>query len=587
MQKHIQLRKYQNEAVNEISLHFHEGITRQLICIPTGGGKTVIFATVIKDLGKKALVIAHRDELLTQARNTIKSIYPEAEAGIFKGNQKDALGSKICITTIQTAIRHTESLLEQEYKVLVCDEAHHAACKSYINLFDRLGFMNDDKDKLLLGVTATPFRNDDFGLGDVFEKVVHEQNIGYMIENGYLCNVRGISIDTGINIAGIKEHCGDFDCNSLSRVIDVPERNSLIAEMYTERGEKRPGVIFCANIQHAISLADTFSQQGIKCKAVYGSMPLPERQKILDEYAEGKIDLLSNVGVLTEGWDAPRTSIIIMARPTKSKLLYIQCVGRGLRLSENKNDYLIMDFVDIAKHNSLCTFSDLEKSEFFRPECHRAFTKQNAQNNKPLPEIYVPSKSECKVVYFDPLKRVRQNWKAVDVTHIQVNLMSGNTLWICQSHDNAFFFALTDANRRLIDFHFGNIDDRTNAIKRANASDCTIKNFTSKNYYVLVPNGILWCYSCCMGFGYSIFVDIRGTVFLPFGSVAPVGFEELMRRCDTYAWSLIHLDSYSCYQNPITDKQKYVIQQYSLYHSPDTLNSKQAWEIIHYFRQLP
>lgn len=522
-----------------------------------------------------------------QAQNTIKSIYPEADVGIFKGNQRDGLGSKICITTIQTATRHTKLLSEREYKVLVCDEAHHAACKSYINLFERLGFMNGDKDKLLLGVTATPFRNDNFGLGDVFEKVVYEQNIGYMIENGYLCNVHGISIDTGINITGIKEHCGDFDCNALSKVIDVPERNSLIVEMYIERGEKRPGVIFCANIQHAISLAEAFSQQGLKCEAVYGSMPLHERQKILDDYTEGKIDLLSNVGVLTEGWDAPRTSIIIMARPTKSKLLYIQCVGRGLRLSENKNDCLIMDFVDIAKHHSLCTFSELEKSEILRSERNRGLAKEIVQNNKLLPEIHVPSKSECKVVYFDPLKRVRQNWQAVDVTHTQINLMSGNTLWICQSYDDAFLFACTDTNMRLIDFNFGDIDDCLNAIKRAKSSECTIKNFTSKNYYIQVPNGILWCCSCYMGLGYPIFVNIKGIVSLPFGSFAPVGFEELMHRCDTYAWSLRHLDSYSCYQNPITDKQKYVIQQYNLYHSPDTLNRKQAWEIIHYFRQLP
>lgn len=326
------LRPYQQEAVDAVLQDFSNGTTRQLICIPTGGGKTIITMTITKELNTKTLFIAHRGELLIQAKSTAELLIPNANVGIFQGQERDGLYSTICFATIQTARQNIEGLQKQGYKLIICDEAHHAASKSYTELFDGLGFMNNDKDKLLLGVTATPFRNDKLGLGNIFEKIVYEKNIAYMIENGYLCDVRGLNIDTGMKLQGIKDRAGDFAVNELSKVINVQDRNKLIVDMYIDKGENRRGVAFCVNIPHAVSLAEEFNKQGIKSKAVYGTMSYEERKNILVDYANGKVDIITNVGILTEGWDAPCTSIIMMARPTKSKILYIQCIGRGLRM---------------------------------------------------------------------------------------------------------------------------------------------------------------------------------------------------------------------------------------------------------------
>lgn len=426
----MQLRQYQKEAVDAVLKDFSNDITRQLVCIPTGGGKTIITMTITKELNTKTLFIAHRRELLTQAKNTAELIIPNADIGILQGQERNGLDAKICFATIQTARQNIEELQKQNYKLLICDEAHHAASNSYRKLFNELSFLDGNKDKLLLGVTATPFHNDKLGLSNIFEKIVYEKNIAYMIENGYLCDVRGLNIDTEMKLQGIKERAGDFAVNELSKVINVPERNKLIVEMYIDRGEKRRGVAFCSNITHAVSLAEEFNRQGIKCKAVYGTISYEERKNILTDYADGKIDIITNVGVLTEGWDAPCTSIIMMARPTKSKILYIQCVGRGLRLNENKNDCLIMDFVDASENNSLYSFSLLEHEELAKnnntePIRHKTQKSSPEADNKLPPEIYVPSKSECKVKSFDPLNRARQNWQTADVIHHKITADNG------------------------------------------------------------------------------------------------------------------------------------------------------------------
>lgn len=350
----IKPRQYQVEAVRTILTRWQEGITRQLISLPVGSGKTIVLGLLAEALRERTLVLAHREELLYQAKSKIKLVYPDADIGILKASERSGLNAEICIASVQTAIRHTEELAERGYKLIICDEAHHAPSKSYKKIFNTLGFMSGQADKLLLGVTATAYRGDSTGLDEVFEEIVFERSILTMMKAGYLCDVKCLEVNTGRDISCVHLQTGDFAVNELSQVIDIPERNALVADTYLEHGEGRRGVVFGVKVDHAFHLAEAFRERGIACEAVYGDMPNDQRQDILNRYANHELQILTNVGVLTEGWDVPDTDIIMMARPTKSRGLYVQCVGRGLRIAPNKKDCLLIDFVDLAKKHDLC-----------------------------------------------------------------------------------------------------------------------------------------------------------------------------------------------------------------------------------------
>ena len=350
----IQPRPYQTEALRIVLSKLRDGVTRQLISIPTGTGKTICFGLVAEALRTRTLVIAHREELLHQARQKIRLVYPDADIGILKAKERGGLQSEICVASIQTAIRHIDKLKARGYNLLICDEAHHAPSATYKRLFAELGFMQRDPDKLLLGVTATAYRGDSLGLGEIFEEIVFERSILTMMRAGYLCDIRGLSVNTGEDISCVHLRTGDFAVNELASLVDIPERNALVADTYLEHGEGRRGVVFGVKVEHAQHLAEAFRERGVACEAVYGEMPADERQNILTRYANHELQMLTNVGVLTEGWDVPDTDIIMMARPTKSRGLYVQCVGRGLRIAPNKKDCLLIDFVDIAKRHDLC-----------------------------------------------------------------------------------------------------------------------------------------------------------------------------------------------------------------------------------------
>ena len=331
-----------------------DGVTRQLISLPTGVGKTLIVGLVAEAIRERMLFLAHREELLYQAQNKIKLVYPDADIGILKARERGGLKHEICIASVQTAIRHIEELQLRGDKLIICDEAHHAPSKTYKRLFNELGFMTGDKEKLLLGVTATAYRGDSKGLNEVFEEIVFERSILTMMKAGYLCDIRGLEVNTGEDISCVHLQTGDFAVNELSQVIDIPQRNNLVADTYLKYGEGRRGVVFGVKVEHAQHLAEAFRERGVACEAVYGEMPSDERQDILKRYANHELQMLTNVGVLTEGWDVPDTDIIMMARPTKSQGLYVQCVGRGLRIAPEKKDCLLIDFVDIAKRHDLC-----------------------------------------------------------------------------------------------------------------------------------------------------------------------------------------------------------------------------------------
>jgi len=366
----ISPREYQSEALDAVSEFWGNGITRQLIALPTGCGKTVIFSLLAKERNVRTLVLAHTEELITQAVSKFKVVWPEVDIGVVKA-KSDEVSAHVVVASIQTASKskRLKKLKEQNFGLLIIDEAHHATAKSYKKVIEELGFLNDDLNKLLVGVTATPKRGDGIGLKSVFQEIVFERSMHTMIRSGYLSPIIGKQVFTKVELSKVGMSKGDFIASELSKIVNTLERNRLIVENYTEyASERKKALAFCVDVQHAKDLAQAFQKQGFTAEAVYGSMRDEERAEVLSGFSKGKYSILTNCQLLTEGFDEPSIDCVVMGRPTQSTSLFTQMVGRGSRIFPLKKDCLILDFTDNATKHNLCTYRDTldgEKTSLF------------------------------------------------------------------------------------------------------------------------------------------------------------------------------------------------------------------------------
>ena len=356
----INPREYQLEAIEAVANRRSLGITRQLICLPTGTGKTVIFALLAKSLNLRTLVLAHSSELIKQAVDKFKIVWPDVDIGIVKA-ASDEVASQVVVASVQTATRdrRLKRLKAQNFELLIIDEAHHSAAASYEKIVKELGFFDDDERKLLVGVTATPKRADGIGLNSVFQELVFDRSMSTMIRAGYLAPLVGKQVFTKVEIQRIGISRGDFVSSELARIVNIPERNQLIAEKYKKyASDRKKSLAFCVNVKHAKDLAETFNQNGISAKAIYGAMNDEERTSTLSSFQKGEISILTNCQLLTEGFDSPAIDCVIMSRPTQSATLFTQMIGRGTRNFPLKKNCLILDFTDNATKHRLCTFKN-------------------------------------------------------------------------------------------------------------------------------------------------------------------------------------------------------------------------------------
>jgi ATP-dependent helicase IRC3 len=339
----VSLRNYQLEAVEIVISSANAGITRQLISLPTGSGKTIIMSAIAKELNKRTLILAHRQELLTQTVDKLKLVWPGISIGMCQGD-RDEIHNQVVVGSVQSCSRpkRLERLRAQGFELLMIDEAHHSVADTYQSIINTLGF-NEGTSKLLVGVSATCDRE---GLGSIFDKITFSKSISTMINNGYLSPVMGRKILTNLPLEKIRTHNSDFAICDLAEAVNTSGRNQFIVEKFLEYAPKRKGIAFCCDVNHCKDLATEFQATGINCLAVWGDMPAEERQSALSDLKHGKIQLVTSCGVLTEGFDEASLSCVVMARPTKSQSLYIQCVGRGLRLYPSKENCLVLDFTD-------------------------------------------------------------------------------------------------------------------------------------------------------------------------------------------------------------------------------------------------
>lgn len=376
----VQLREYQEEALNVIAKALSDGISKQLIVLPTGSGKTILMAAIAKHLNKRTLILAHREELIQQAFEKFKLYWPEADIGICKA-ERDETNHQIVIGSVQSCSKSKRlaSLKDSAFEVLLIDEAHHATAESYQKIIKELGF-HTDQTKFLLGVTATPNRSDKDSLGETFEKITYSRSIATMIKAGYLSPAIGRKILTNFSLQNIKMQNGDFSIGELAELVNTPERNAFIAEKYKAYAPDRKEVAFCVDVAHCKDLSASFEKFGITSKAVWGEMPTEERRNVLEDLKAGRIQVAMSCGVLTEGFDEPSISCIAMARPTKNQSLYIQCIGRGLRLWPGKQDCLVLDFTD--KGHSLDSVMSLSKTMPNTLEIHESPTGEREKIEK-------------------------------------------------------------------------------------------------------------------------------------------------------------------------------------------------------------
>ncbi len=348
----FELRDYQSECVNVILEKFNT-LDSQIVQLPTGSGKTVILWHVAKQMGLKTLVIAPTRELTEQIEDTGRDIVdPRYLHRKTKSYWPVNMNHIVMTGQAGTFALKGQCLDNFNPDLLIVDEAHRSMAKSteiFINHFK-------DKGCKILGLTATPERLDGKSLLDVFDELTYSTTLIHLINEGYLVDLECFKIKTKHKIKTKKYIGGDLAASSL-RELDVSGRNDIILNVYKTKCPGKKTLVFCLNVNHAKKMSDLFVENGIRSMAIYGSLCMTARKSILKMFKEGEIDVLCNCQLLTEGFDEPSIESLILARPTKSKSLYCQMIGRGVRPFKDKDRCLIYDLTDEI-HN-ICSFNVL------------------------------------------------------------------------------------------------------------------------------------------------------------------------------------------------------------------------------------
>jgi len=361
----LDLRPYQSEALQNVYKAYKDGKRRVIVSLPTGTGKTVVFAHFPRffKMKKRLLVLAHREELLLQACEKFLKVDPELKVGIEQSASRAPADSKVVVASVATLGRAGSARLRQlnpeEFFLIVVDEAHHAVAPTYRNIFEHFGLFDSNTQRYLVGFTATPRRGDKKGLGAVFEDVCYARDLREMIAERYLCPITGWRIDSAISLDNVRVRRGDFVERDLAVAVNTSDRNSLLVNAYKQYAKWGRAIIFCVDVAHAQDVCGTFNAAGIRTAAVWGDMPREDRRETLARFSQGDIRVVTNCVVLTEGFDEPRVDTIIMARPTKSRLLYAQMVGRGTRCHPEKANLVVIDIADNSKIHQLPGLNDL------------------------------------------------------------------------------------------------------------------------------------------------------------------------------------------------------------------------------------
>ena len=350
----MELRPYQSEAKEAIFQEWDKGVLRTLLVLPTGCGKTIVFAKVTEDCvrrGDRVLILAHRGELLDQAADKIAKA-TKLGCATEKAEQS-CLGSwfRVVVGSVQTLMR--EKRLGQfpadYFNTIIIDEAHHSISDSYQKILAHFD------EARVLGVTATPDRGDMKNLGQVFDSLAYEYTLPKAIKAGYLSPIKALTIPLKLDLSGVSMQSGDFKAGDIATALD-PYLYQIADEM-EKYCKNRKTVVFLPLVKTSQKFRDILTEKGFKAAEVNGESK--DRAEVLEAFDRGDYNVLCNSMLLTEGWDCPSVDCIVVLRPTKVRSLYSQMVGRGTRLHPGKEHLLLLDFLWHTERHELCHPADL------------------------------------------------------------------------------------------------------------------------------------------------------------------------------------------------------------------------------------
>ena len=363
------LRPYQEVAVSDAcnALDKHKNT---LVVAPTGAGKTIMLSSLVGKRykkGKRILVIQHRDELVKQNKEKFEKVNPYITTSIVNGKVKHWDGDAI-FSMIQTMSRDRNLRDRPLFDMVVVDEGHHAAADTYVKVIDAVRMDNENAE--IVGFTATPNRGDGKGLRSVFNNCAHQIELATLIREGFLVRPKSYVVDLGINdqLDSVTRRGKEYDMEEVAAIMDRRVINERIVEEWKEKAGDRKTVVFCSTVLHAEHVCEAFLRAGVKANFLIGETPKDERAKMLHDLEFGDMQVIVNVMVLTEGFDAPPVSCIILTRPCSQKGTMVQMIGRGLRILDPelypntiKTDCIVMDFgTSILTHGALDEAANLD-----------------------------------------------------------------------------------------------------------------------------------------------------------------------------------------------------------------------------------
>lgn len=466
---------HQNASIKAATLAIAAGQRSGMIVLPTGAGKTATVLSLGRELDLPMLFLVHRDRLAQQTRAAAKKWWPEASAGLIQRERDEWSGDlfhgapKLVIASVQTL--HQERRLfpipQNRFGIVVADEAHHAPSASWSRILEWF------RPKFLLGVTATPKRLDKKGLDGWFGKEpLYSYSIFQAIADGVLCPVDSRSVETNIDLEAVEAAHGEFRAAQLAKAINLPSRNQKIVEAYQQHAGGRRAIAFCVDVDHCEALAQHFANAWLRAAAVHSKM-LDDPDAILDAFAAGKLDVLTSCEVLTEGFDDPGVSCVLMCRPTMSRALYIQMVGRGLRRADGKADCLVIDFTDNHTKHKLAQSQDLfgKKKKFGTAESLEPAEKEKegdglqgldvpvlswkVKDQCPWPEMPTLDNYVSLFPWDDkPASNGQLKYLASFGVQVGQKLTKGEATWLldrCKEYESTFPKPATPAQRRCLE----------------------------------------------------------------------------------------------------------------------------------------
>ena len=347
----IELREYQTNAVANILADWRDGFRRVLLMAATGTGKTIMFLSLLDKVivdGKRALILAHRRELIFQPIDKAQKFYPDLanRMGIVMADRND-YKAQVVVATVQSLRKERlDKILEAgAIDYVIIDESHHVVASQYVKILEALG------DPMVLGCTATPKRTDRIALGKVFKKVSYKISIQDAIREGALVPFTPLGFALPVDASKVKETKDGWEDDPMGELLSAENIMEIVLEKWREFAGSRQTIAFTASVAQAHNTAAFFRERGIAAQAIDGTTNDADRDRILGDFQSGKVQIVMNCMVLTEGFDAPETSCVMMIAPPKSDLIYVQRLGRGLRTAIGKEDCIVLDFAPKGARN--------------------------------------------------------------------------------------------------------------------------------------------------------------------------------------------------------------------------------------------